>query len=67
MDSGFEVANKGCCGTGNIEVSVLCTRYSPGTCNDSSKYIFWDSYHPTEKTYEILVPLVFDTQIRKFF
>ncbi|TQD85736.1 hypothetical protein C1H46_028652 [Malus baccata] len=64
---GFEVANKGCCGTGNIEVSVLCTRYSPGTCNDSSKYIFWDSYHPTEKTYEILVPLVFDTQIRKFF
>ncbi|CAN6563386.1 unnamed protein product [Malus baccata var. baccata] len=64
---GFEVANKGCCGTGNIEVSVLCTRYSPGTCNDSSKYIFWDSYHPTEKAYETLVPLVFDTQIRKFF
>ncbi|KAH0971071.1 hypothetical protein GBA52_023227 [Prunus armeniaca] len=28
---GLEVVNKGCCGTGNIEVSILCTRHSPGT------------------------------------
>ncbi|KAI5319769.1 PREDICTED: GDSL [Prunus dulcis] len=64
---GLEVVNKGCCGTGNIEVSILCTRYSPGTCKDPSKYLFWDSYHPTEKAYKVLVPLVFDKQVHKFF
>ncbi|RXH74988.1 hypothetical protein DVH24_029709 [Malus domestica] len=48
--------DQGCCGTENIEVSILCTRYSPGTCNDSSKYIFWDSYHPSEKGYEKFEP-----------
>ncbi|CAN6541498.1 unnamed protein product [Malus baccata var. baccata] len=64
---GFEVMDQGCCGTGNIEVSILCTRYSPGTCNDSSKYIFWDSYHPSEKGYEVIIPLVFNSQVHKFF
>ncbi|XP_039000595.1 GDSL esterase/lipase EXL3-like [Hibiscus syriacus] len=56
---GFEVANKGCCGTGNIEVAVLCNKLSPSTCPDVSKYIFWDSYHPTEKAYRaLLIPLL---------
>ncbi|CAN6541496.1 unnamed protein product [Malus baccata var. baccata] len=62
---GFEVANRGCCGTGNIEVSLTCNPHTPGTCNDSLKYIFWDSYHPSEKTYAILKPLVL--QVHKFF
>lgn len=64
---GFQVANKGCCGTGNIEVTLLCNRYTPGTCDDPSKYIFWDSFHPTEKAYKTLIPLVIGNQIYKFF
>ncbi|GLT44538.1 hypothetical protein SLA2020_184260 [Shorea laevis] len=52
---GFEVANVGCCGTGRIEVTVLC---NPATntlsCPDASKFVFWDSFHPTEKAYKIL-------------
>lgn len=53
--SGFEVWNRGCCGTGNIEVSVLCTRLSDAkTCEDDTKFVFWDSYHPTERTYKIV-------------
>ncbi|KAK8580809.1 hypothetical protein V6N13_143867 [Hibiscus sabdariffa] len=56
---GFEVANKGCCGTGNIEVAILCNKWSPSTCPDVSKYIFWDSYHPTEQAYRaLLIPLL---------
>ncbi|OIT07442.1 gdsl esteraselipase exl3 [Nicotiana attenuata] len=51
---GFEVVDRGCCGTGNIEVVILCNKYS-GTCEDDTKYLFWDSYHPTEKGYRILV------------
>ncbi|GMI96874.1 hypothetical protein like AT1G75900 [Hibiscus trionum] len=65
--SGFEVANKGCCGTGNIEVSVLCNQLSPSTCTDVDKYIFWDSYHPTEKAYRVLVTPVFQKIMNEFF
>ncbi|KAM1529082.1 hypothetical protein ACFX1Z_018335 [Malus domestica] len=64
---GFEVANRGCCGTGNIECSLPCNLHTPGTCNDSLKCIFWDSYHLSEKTYAILNPLVFNAQVLKFF
>ncbi|XP_050375399.1 GDSL esterase/lipase EXL3-like [Argentina anserina] len=64
---GFEVVDKGCCGTGNMEVSILCTRFSLGTCSDPSKYIFWDSFHPTEKAYKTLVPMAFDKEVNKLF
>lgn len=57
--AGFEVANRGCCGTGNIEVSVLCNHLDEfQTCQDDTKYVFWDSYHPTEKAYKILADQV---------
>lgn len=53
--SGFEVVNKGCCGTGYLEASIFCNQFSPNTCTNVSGYIFWDGYHPTERTYKILV------------
>ncbi|KAJ0039953.1 hypothetical protein Pint_28533 [Pistacia integerrima] len=65
---GFEVATKGCCGTGDLEVSILCTRLSdPLTCKDDTKYVFWDSYHPTTTAYQILTPAVLSNSINKFF
>lgn len=54
---GYKVADKGCCGTGKLEVSVLCNPLS-ATCPDNSEYIFWDSYHPTESVYRKLVAVV---------
>ncbi|KAL8168388.1 hypothetical protein V2J09_009887 [Rumex salicifolius] len=51
---GFEVADRGCCGTGLAEVSILCTSFDLGTCADASKYVFWDSFHPTEHAYQVL-------------
>ncbi|XP_073138037.1 GDSL esterase/lipase EXL3-like [Henckelia pumila] len=54
LNYGFKVNDKGCCGTGNIETVVLCNIYS-WTFTDSSKYVFWDSYHPTETACKILV------------
>ncbi|KAG0461181.1 hypothetical protein HPP92_021146 [Vanilla planifolia] len=47
---GFRKSAEGCCGTGLVEVAVLCNPKS-FVCLDASKYIFWDSMHPTEKTY----------------
>ncbi|KAI9200461.1 hypothetical protein LWI28_008329 [Acer negundo] len=31
---GFEVVDRGCCGTGTIEASILCNQLSPHTCTD---------------------------------
>ncbi|XP_061367749.1 GDSL esterase/lipase EXL3-like [Gastrolobium bilobum] len=64
---GFDVTDKGCCGTGNIEVSILCNRYSLNTCSNSSNYIFWDSFHPTEEAYNVLCSMVLDNKIKDFF
>lgn len=55
---GFEVSDKGCCGSGKLEVAVLCNPLSPHTCEDVSKYVFWDSYHPTENAYKIITDTV---------
>ncbi|KAH6782738.1 GDSL-like Lipase/Acylhydrolase superfamily protein [Perilla frutescens var. frutescens] len=59
---GFKVSNKGCCGTGTIEVAFLC-KY---TCRDVSEYVFWDSFHLTEKAYRILVHQILATSINTF-
>ncbi|KAI4314730.1 hypothetical protein L6164_027609 [Bauhinia variegata] len=64
---GFEETEKGCCGTGNIEVSILCNPYTLEMCANASNYIFWDSYHPTEKAYYVLSSLVLDDKIKDFF
>ncbi|KAI4368145.1 hypothetical protein MLD38_016736 [Melastoma candidum] len=50
---GFVETSNGCCGTGLLEASFLC---NPKTfvCSDVSKYVFWDSIHPTERTYYLL-------------
>ncbi|KNA21447.1 hypothetical protein SOVF_043080, partial [Spinacia oleracea] len=58
---GFEVVDRGCCGTGLIEGAFACNSLSP-ICDDRSKYLFWDAVHPTERSYyflfEALRPIV---------
>ncbi|KAF8377799.1 hypothetical protein HHK36_031184 [Tetracentron sinense] len=65
--SGFEVVDRGCCGTGKIEVVILCNDLNPYTCTDVSKYLFWDSYHPAERTYKILLPQILRKYVNNFF
>ncbi|PIA31309.1 hypothetical protein AQUCO_05100087v1 [Aquilegia coerulea] len=50
---GFDEWKRGCCGSGLLEMSILC---NPETmvCVDPTKFVFWDSIHPTEKTYHLL-------------
>ncbi|CAH9067978.1 unnamed protein product [Cuscuta epithymum] len=50
----FEESERGCCGTGKLEASYLCNKFSP-TCKEHDKFIFWDSFHPTEACNKILV------------
>lgn len=63
---GFKFADVGCCGTGNLEVAVLCNKWIPSTCTDASKYIFWDSYHPTEKASRALIIPLLPKYVNKF-
>ncbi|CAN1853948.1 GDSL esterase/lipase At5g45950 [Linum perenne] len=49
---GFVEVRKGCCGTGSIEYGDTCKGLS--TCEDASKYAFWDAVHPSQKMYEFI-------------
>lgn len=63
--SGFEIAEKGCCGTGIVELAVLCNQLS-SVCTEPSSYVFWDSYHPTEGTYKILTTSIIQKYVEAF-
>lgn len=62
---GFAVADRGCCGTGTVEVVLLCNHLSE-TCSNRSAYLFWDSYHPTERGYKILVDRILQRYFNRF-
>lgn len=64
---GFVVSDRGCCGTGNIEVTFLCNKLSPDTCTNVSEFVFWDSYHPSEKAYRTLLTPLINKYINRFF
>ncbi|XP_062079595.1 GDSL esterase/lipase At4g26790-like [Humulus lupulus] len=51
---GFEDVAVACCGTGLFEMGYLCDMMNHFTCLDANKYVFWDSFHPTEKTNGII-------------
>jgi len=57
---------KACCGTGLVEMSCLCEIDSLLTCSDADKYIFWDSFHSTEKTSHIAADYIVDKVLYRF-
>nr|GLL23041.1 GDSL esterase/lipase At4g26790-like [Ipomoea trifida] len=63
---GFDVASVACCGTGLFEMSYLCDRMNMFTCTDANKYVFWDSFHLTEKTNRIIVEYLMKYLIHLF-
>lgn len=63
--TGFKVVDLGCCGTGLFEVAELCNKFST-ICPTRTDYAFWDSFHPTEKTYRILVANILEKHLNKF-
>ncbi|KAM0942759.1 putative GDSL lipase/esterase, SGNH hydrolase superfamily [Dioscorea sansibarensis] len=62
----FENSWRGCCATGLFEMSYLCNQWSHVTCPDADKYVFWDSFHPTQKMNRILARHAVDTYMRSF-
>lgn len=64
---GFDDASVACCATGMFEMGYMCNRYNAFTCADANKYVFWDSFHPTEKTNRIISDHVLKHLLRYFF
>ncbi|KAI4306147.1 hypothetical protein L6164_029449 [Bauhinia variegata] len=63
---GFDHVATACCGTGLFEMSYLCEKINPFTCWDANKYVFWDSFHPTEKTNNIIANDVIKNSLAEF-
>ncbi|KAM7264246.1 hypothetical protein ACFE04_001929 [Oxalis oulophora] len=59
---GLTETTKGCCGTGTIEYGTTCKGLT--TCEDASKYAFWDAVHPTQKMYQIVADEAIASLIR---
>ncbi|TKW25015.1 hypothetical protein SEVIR_3G088700v4 [Setaria viridis] len=63
---GFENVAQGCCGTGIIEALFLCGLEEPLTCEDTDKYVFFDSVHPTERIYKMEASEMLNTSLAVF-
>ena len=64
--AGFENAAVACCSTGMFEMGYACSRLNPFTCNDADKYVFWDAFHPTQKTNSIIAYYVVKKVLAQF-
>ncbi|XP_006662173.2 GDSL esterase/lipase EXL3-like [Oryza brachyantha] len=60
---GFKNGKDACCGYIGLAASVLCNFASP-LCDVPSDYVFWDSYHPTERAYKLMVDQVVHRYLR---
>ncbi|KAF8053653.1 hypothetical protein N665_1387s0011 [Sinapis alba] len=65
QDYGFEEITKGCCGTGLVEAGILCNHLTTDVCSNVSAYLFWDSFHPTQRFYKILTKMIVDSYIHR--
>ncbi|XP_042507390.1 GDSL esterase/lipase At2g04570-like [Macadamia integrifolia] len=63
---GFVNAAVACCATGLFEMGYLCDQYNPFTCEDANKYVFWDSFHPSERTNQLLSENLLKTSLAPF-
>lgn len=63
---GFDHGDIACCATGLVEMGYMCDKMNPFTCKDANKYVFWDSFHPTEKTNGIAATHLIKTSLAKF-
>lgn len=63
---GIDNVQEGCCGTGKFEMGYLCNDWDHKTCPDADKYMFWDSFHPTEKVNRLMAELTVKTSLAEF-
>ncbi|XP_020114312.1 GDSL esterase/lipase At2g40250-like [Ananas comosus] len=65
MKYGLIETRIGCCGTGLVEMGPLCNNPSM-TCPFPSRFLFWDSVHPSQATYQSLANQFMQTVLPQF-
>ncbi|KAK9091974.1 hypothetical protein Syun_026885 [Stephania yunnanensis] len=63
---GFENVAVSCCASGMFEMGFMCNRFNPFTCTDANKYVFWDSFHPTERANALISEYVVKNCLAQF-
>lgn len=56
---GFTEVKAACCGLGNLNAKIACLPISI-LCSDRSNHVFWDLFHPTEKTANLLTDVFYE-------
>ncbi|KAL5721105.1 hypothetical protein ACHQM5_013705 [Ranunculus cassubicifolius] len=59
---GFEVVDNGCCGVGRNNGVITCLP-TQRPCANRKRYIFWDSFHPTEAANIVLANTVYNSTL----
>jgi phospholipase/lecithinase/hemolysin len=52
--TGIQVTSVACCASGIFEMGYACNRNALMTCTNADEYVFWDAFHPTQKTSSII-------------
>ena len=63
--SGFDVVDKACCGVGKNNGQITCLPFQQ-PCENRSKYLFWDAFHPTEIANVLLAKKAFTTKNKSY-
>lgn len=58
--SGFTTASTACCGNGGQFSGIVPCGPTSSMCEERSKYVFWDPYHPSEAANLILAKHIVD-------
>ncbi|KAJ0545372.1 putative GDSL lipase/esterase, SGNH hydrolase superfamily [Helianthus annuus] len=51
---GFTNINDACCGNGPLNGGWQCGIFGYKMCKNPNEYFFWDFFHPSERTYELI-------------
>lgn len=54
MSAGFTDLMGACCGDGPLRGSLQCGKEGYKICPNPETYLFWDYFHPTERTYKLI-------------
>ncbi|KAH6763074.1 GDSL-motif lipase/hydrolase 6 [Perilla frutescens var. hirtella] len=55
---GFIDVEKACCGFGRLGGEVQCGKEGYTICKNPNQYLFWDLFHPSERTYKLIAKAV---------
>ncbi|KAM0883774.1 hypothetical protein ACQ4PT_031403 [Festuca glaucescens] len=58
----FNEAAEGCCGSTVLNAAIFIINHP--ACPNVHDYVFWDSFHPTEKAYNIVVDKLFQQNLQ---